>query len=255
MKTIRFLSQFACGCTSAASFASYMNDAHNIESVASFLDDCEDCDGDSYIDVFSFNPSALIEQIRVRKSLQKFIYTKFPLELEKNIVAAKMKILHCIDSCFQDIRMTSTAFTLKQAEVLDDYGSDEDFLNAGIQKTDRWQQLNLETINDYIRTLIFLNEEGFVFHIPAFMQWSIIAYDMEDDFFRTINDYSGLVYCIERRILDEKFIKNMDGQMILALVKYLFFSHLLPEDGDRESLAKFDAIINAASLDVKDICL
>jgi hypothetical protein len=262
VKTVQFLSRFACGCISAASFIADINTSY-AESVVDFLVGCDECDSEMYIEFFTFDPSDLVTHIKLRKLLKQFIYSKFQLELEKCIALVKTKILQEIDICFNHIHTLPSAYTLEQAEVLDNRGTDEDFLNASKNKVKSWRQINLDTAMRYSSSVFFLNGEGLVSYIPALMQWSILRYDTFNESSYDDLQYGPVVSVIER-IFDNNYCymltntksiaSEINGEMKVVFAKYLFFANVIfDEYNDNESLRLLGNALNCVGLDVKDV--
>jgi hypothetical protein len=70
--------------------------------------------------------------------------------------------------------------TLHEAEVIDDYGSDELRAAAHLKDTDRrWQEVPEADI-ERLHSLSFLDPVGFCYYLPAYMTWALNHYKTSD---------------------------------------------------------------------------
>jgi hypothetical protein len=66
------------------------------------------------------------------------------------------------------------AVTLHEADVIDDYGSDAARREARrLDRDGSWDQIPDEDIERYSNVLCFLDPEGWRYHIPAYMTWTL----------------------------------------------------------------------------------
>jgi hypothetical protein len=64
--------------------------------------------------------------------------------------------------------------TLHEAEVIDDYGSDDERASARLMDTDNsWTELPEELISDHPSVLGFLDTDGFRYYLPAYLTFAL----------------------------------------------------------------------------------
>lgn len=64
--------------------------------------------------------------------------------------------------------------SLREAEVIDDLGDDDERIAARLLDTEkRWQDVPARDIEYYFQSLTFLDAIGFRYYIPAFMIWTL----------------------------------------------------------------------------------
>jgi len=67
--------------------------------------------------------------------------------------------------------------SLREADVIDDYGSDEE--RATARQRDElhdWQRIADDDIENYSSVLCFMDDEGLRFHLPAYMRFTLRRY-------------------------------------------------------------------------------
>ena len=67
--------------------------------------------------------------------------------------------------------------SLREADVIDDYGTDDE--RAAARKQDElqdWQRIPDEDIENHSSVLCFMDDEGLRFHLPAFMRFTLRLY-------------------------------------------------------------------------------
>lgn len=71
--------------------------------------------------------------------------------------------------------------TLHEADVIDDYGSDQERLAARQLDTDQhWSEVPDALIARMPHALSFLDESGFRYYLPAYLSWTLRSYDSTD---------------------------------------------------------------------------
>jgi hypothetical protein len=232
---IRILSHFSCGNMSASEFQKKITNPKYTNSVVAFLKktDYYNCYDVNHTDIFSVDFSDFNVQIKTRQVLREIINTTFPLELEKSLLISKSILLKKIDIVFNAVSFKHDAITLAQAAVLDENRSSEDFIKAR-NKEEHWQQLDSSIIEKYVmsRSIYFLNESGFIYYIPALMQWSIMISKN-----KIMRDRSFLCDYIRNLLSKNINISNLiNKEMLTTVAKYLFFEYLLSapyDEGDK----------------------
>src|SRR5678815_5091502 len=67
-----------------------------------------------------------------------------------------------------------TGVTLHEAEVIDDYGSDDERAAARLLDTDNsWIELPDELIADHPSILCFLDTDGFRYYLPGYLTFAL----------------------------------------------------------------------------------
>ena len=67
--------------------------------------------------------------------------------------------------------------SLREADVIDDYGTDDE--RAAARKQDElqdWQRIPDEDIENHSFVLCFMDDEGLRFHLPAYMRFTLRRY-------------------------------------------------------------------------------
>jgi hypothetical protein len=91
-------------------------------------------------------------------------------------------LIRAIEERFADVRLDD-GVTLHEANVIDDYGTDEERMAARrLDNEDRWQEIPDKHIEDYPAILCFVDLKGFRYHLPAYMRWSLRYFDSSDSF-------------------------------------------------------------------------
>lgn len=85
-----------------------------------------------------------------------------------------------IRAAFADVTR-GEGITLHEADVIDDYGSDEERLAARQLDTDQhWSEVADELIERMSSALSFLDASGFHYYLPAYLSWTLRNYDSSD---------------------------------------------------------------------------
>ncbi len=81
-----------------------------------------------------------------------------------------------IVDAFADVPL-GTGVSLREADVIDDYGSDDQRAAAREKdEVDDWQRIPDENIENHSSVLCFMDDEGLRFHLPAYMQFTLCRY-------------------------------------------------------------------------------
>jgi len=73
--------------------------------------------------------------------------------------------------------------TLHEAEVIDDYGSQEDRMSARNLDTDRkWTEIPDEYVEECAYALCHVDPESWRYYIPRFMEWALRHFRTSDSF-------------------------------------------------------------------------
>jgi hypothetical protein len=85
-----------------------------------------------------------------------------------------------IGQAFADVTRDD-GMTLHEAAVLDGYGSDAELAAARLRDTDRhWRDVPDAAIERLWTALMFLDDKGFHYYLPAYMWWTLRHYDRSD---------------------------------------------------------------------------
>lgn len=91
------------------------------------------------------------------------------------------QLLALIENAFEGV-LREDGLTLHQAVVVDDYGSEEEFLAAGKLDTEtRWQDVPDSDISTHTSIYCFLDPKGFRYYLPASMSWAVKNYENDDN--------------------------------------------------------------------------
>ena len=83
------------------------------------------------------------------------------------------ELLKIIENAFDGV-VRGDGITLHQATVIDNYGSEEEFLAAAKLDTEvRWQDVPDSAIAENSGPFNFLDYAGFRYYIPAYMSWAV----------------------------------------------------------------------------------
>ena len=89
----------------------------------------------------------------------------------------KEKIVEMIHAAFGDV-LRDGGVSLYQAEALDDYAEEAEFKAAERKDPEvRWQDISSEKIGKFHMSLVFFDDKGFRFYLPAFMIYALDSFD------------------------------------------------------------------------------
>ncbi len=90
------------------------------------------------------------------------------------------KAVKQIEDAFAGVAL-GEGVSLREAEVIDDYGTDEERSEAREQdEHNDWQRIPDEEIESATSSLCFMDNEGLRFHLPAFMRFTLRRYRQSD---------------------------------------------------------------------------
>lgn len=90
------------------------------------------------------------------------------------------ELLSLIEHAFDGVGRDD-GITLHQAVVIDDYGSEDEFIAAGKLDTEtRWQDVPDEDISTNTSIFCFLDSKGFRYYLPASMSWAVKNYEHDE---------------------------------------------------------------------------
>ncbi len=102
------------------------------------------------------------------------------METKSSDQAEREDLIRLIENAFDGVQR-GKGITLHQADVIDEYGSEEEEAEARKLDTEkRWQDIPEDWIqkeNSFSAALCFLDPQGFRYYIPAFMIFAIRHYD------------------------------------------------------------------------------
>lgn len=88
-------------------------------------------------------------------------------------------IIEAIRSAFADVPRGD--ITIHEAEVIDDYGSDDERRKArGFDTEESWDQVPDHDIEECQDALCFLDPAGWRYYLPAYMIWSLRNFRVND---------------------------------------------------------------------------
>ena len=95
---------------------------------------------------------------------------------------AKTAAIRVIREAFDGVRREG-GISLHQAQVLDDYGSEEQLKKAAaLDRDKKWSDVPSKDIEGHTSTLSFVDPIGFRYYIAAYMVWSLENYEASDSF-------------------------------------------------------------------------
>lgn len=119
------------------------------------------------------------------------------------------ELLELIEEAFNGVKR-GDAITLHQALVIDDYGSQEDFLAAAKLDTEaRWQDVPALAIAENPAPFNFLDPAGFRYYLPAAMSWSVRNY-VNDDYDSSFFTYLAVLPTVAPREIGRGLGKAFD---------------------------------------------
>ncbi len=168
----------------------------------------------------------------------------FSDEFASDLVEA-VELLELIDQAFNDVER-GDGITLHQAMVIDDYGSEEDFLAAAKLDTEaRWQDVPDSAIAENPGPFNFLDPAGFHYYLPAAMSWAVRNY-ADDDYDSSFFTYLAVLPTVAPREIGrglgeafdlEAFIKEQSftPAQVNAIYRFICFiairaEHEMDED-------------------------
>jgi len=90
------------------------------------------------------------------------------------------RFIDAIEDAFGGVQL-GDGISLREAIVLDRYGTDEERHRARLQdELGDWRRIPDETIASYSASLAFLDPKGMRFHLPAFMRFALRHYQRSD---------------------------------------------------------------------------
>jgi hypothetical protein len=89
-------------------------------------------------------------------------------------------VIERIERAFSGVRL-GAGVSLREADVIDDYGTDAERKKARAQdELDDWKQIPEDLISRYYSCLCFFDAEGMRFHLPAYMRFAMMHYRDSD---------------------------------------------------------------------------
>lgn len=91
------------------------------------------------------------------------------------------ELLKLIENAFDGVEREN-GITLHQAVVVDEYGSEQEFIDAEKLDTEtRWQDVPDSDISTHTSIYCFLDPKGFRYYLPASMSWAVKHYEEDDN--------------------------------------------------------------------------
>lgn len=82
-------------------------------------------------------------------------------------------LIRLIETAFAGV-MLGDGVSIRQADAIDDYKSERDQLQARkLDQLDSWMNVSDADIEHYPCVLAFMDEQGLLFHIPAYMRFAV----------------------------------------------------------------------------------
>ena len=173
----------------------------------------------------------------------------FSDEFANDLLAAD-DLLTLIENAFEGVER-GEGITLHQAHVIDEYGSDEDFLAAGkLDTEERWQDIPDSLLSENPQFHNFLDPAGFRYYLPATMSFAIRNYDK---WFETFFTYLSVLPTVAPREIGrglgaafdlDEFIKehSFTPAQVNAIYRFICFMAIRAEHEMNED--QFAAVKN-----------
>ncbi|MCB9848239.1 MAG: hypothetical protein H6814_07465 [Phycisphaeraceae bacterium] len=82
-------------------------------------------------------------------------------------------LIRQIEAAFRNVDRIG-ATSLHQASAIDDYASDREIEEAGrLDRDKHWTEIPGELLEQHCNALGFFDVKGWVYHLPAYMRWSL----------------------------------------------------------------------------------
>src|SRR5687767_1098532 len=103
----------------------------------------------------------------------------------------KQSVIEEIERAFSGVRL-GEGVSLREADVIDDYGSEADREKARAEdELVDWRKISEELISHYSSCLSFFDAEGMRFHLPAYMRFVLKHYETSDS-----NSIDATIYAL-----------------------------------------------------------
>ena len=125
-------------------------------------------------------------------------------------------VIDQIERAFSNVTLEA-GVSLHEADVIDDYGSDDERkkARAGDEKED-WQHISEEDIARYQHVLCFMDAEGLRFHWPAWMVFTLRRYKTSDSL-----STDSVIYSICRSAADHNTRALLSEEQRNAIIGFL----------------------------------
>jgi hypothetical protein len=128
----------------------------------------------------------------------------------------KKKAVELIRSAFAGVDREGGT-SLHQAQVLDDYGSDEELRAAAALDADRrWEDVPSHDIESHTSALSFVDPIGFRYYIAAYMVWSLEHYESSDSF-----SVDHTIYSLSSSMSQEDRFDLLSREQVHAITGFL----------------------------------
>jgi hypothetical protein len=131
-------------------------------------------------------------------------------------------IIEAIRRAFQGV--PRGAVTLHEADVLDACGSEAERRKARrLDLDERWDQVPDDDIEEYPNILCFLDPEGWRYHIPAYMTWTLLHFRESESFTTDATIYTFDPYLGHRQLRahSEARFRLLDEAQCRAVCRFL----------------------------------
>jgi hypothetical protein len=161
----------------------------------------------------------------------------YSYEFEGDLISAD-DLLWLIEEAFDGVER-GVGITLHQASVIDNYGSEEDFVAAAkLDTEERWQDIPDSTIKANPHVFTFLDPLGFRYYIPAAMSFAVTNHDDFDTVFtylallptiapREIGRGMGAAFDLDAFIQEHSFT----AMQVSAIYRFICFVAIRAEHG------------------------
>ncbi|MEM8779523.1 MAG: DUF6714 family protein [Cyanobacteria bacterium P01_G01_bin.49] len=99
-----------------------------------------------------------------------------------NSIMDRVKLISDIEAAFKGVSLDG-GIGIYEAEVIDDYGDEEERNKAKIKDSTswvKWEEIPKEILKRYYTTFCFVDSKGFKFLIPAYMRFTLKYCEIDD---------------------------------------------------------------------------
>jgi len=179
------LSRFVWGKCTVSEFESWLYVAPGLE---------EQVEEEAYLELISADYQSFQSQLKARRLAASIVAAKAPEVWDQALESGRRRLAAEIKTAFADVSR-GDGVSLHQAHVMDRRGSEAQEREArNLDLDTRWQDVPASDIATYSGILPFLDMEGFLYYIPAYMLWTVenlLTSDSDSIFFTICAFTSG----------------------------------------------------------------
>lgn len=140
----------------------------------------------------------------------------------------KAKIAEMIHSAFGEV-LRDGGVSLYQSRALDDYAEEAEFKAAECKDPElRWQDVSSEKLGEFYMSLVFFDDKGFRFYLPAFM---IFALNSFDPTYGSMDSDGVLFATSDPHGFHKEHFAILNSPQLEAVAAFIKFSHMFAQCG------------------------